>query len=289
MLPGSSHRKFTSGSHCSKRFVFSILLLNIISLYAFFAFYLRQITSLQTFTGFPAWRVTTNPRYVRWLKANNQHVPNRTVAFTKIFHGDEWNLPGLSETRAGPGSTISYTAAARALLGAAIVDLNITSIADIACSEMVWQPLIPGFDGLKLYAGFDIVASAIANASARLRGSHVQLAVRDAVAEALPRAYDLVLARDVLFHLPALDALTALELINESGSRYLATTTIDDPGLRNVFIEPGSWYPINLRMAPFYFSAPLLETLEGRPGDDYYGKKKIGIWRLPVGPRGMDG
>jgi hypothetical protein len=154
-----------------------------------------------------------------------------------------------------------------------------------------WQPLIPGFGGLRYFAGFDIVPAAIMRAQARvseLRDSGAQLPPRldlttkGMVAEPLAGAFDLVLVRDTFFHLPLTDILVALGHINASGSRYIGTTTIDINETRNIFILPGEWYALNIRKAPFFFPAPLLSSLEGETGSDFYGSKLFGIWSLPL-------
>ena len=98
--------------------------------------------------------------------------------------------------------------------------------------------------------------------------------------DSLP-AVDLVLLRDTLMHLPLTDALHVLERIDASGSRWLATTTFDT-GADNAFIAPGSWYPVNLLRAPFLLAPPLSSVLEGHPGVDRYGEKRLALWRLPI-------
>ncbi len=212
----------------------------------------------------------------------------RSRSFSDIYQKNAWNN-GQGETRAGPGSFMNYTAATRKFLGSFIRSHNITTVADLSCSEMLWQPHIPGFADLELFAGYDIVPDAIEHARERLgvgvgRNPHVKLEVLDMVTGRLPRAFDLVLVRDTLFHLPILEALQVLEMINDSGSRFLGTTTIDSPKVRNAFIEAGEWYPLNIKKPPFSFPEPLAAVVEGYKGVDFYGSKKLGVWKLPVRP-----
>jgi len=212
----------------------------------------------------------------------------RKTVFDKIFAKDLWNGHRSFDeetTRAGPGSTMSYTARVREFLGKFIAEYHIETMADLSCNEMLWQRAIPGFQDLKLYAGFDIVPSAIEVSRNRTKGmKNVELAVRDMVSQPLSRAYDLVMVRDTLFHLPLTDALQAITNINNSGSKYLGTTYVDDPKMKNVFIAPGQWYPINLRKLPFLFPAPLASVDEGQPGEALFGQKKFAIWKLPIEP-----
>ena len=237
------------------------------------------------------------PQYLRWLhRAHVAVAPLRPRAFAEIFAADSWNAPGApaavdQATRAGPGSTVRYTAKVRAFLGSFFRNYNITRVADMSCSELLWQPLIPGFGDLELFAGFDIVPGAVERARMRiadLRAAGAQLPRRveletmDLVTDRLSGAFDLVIVRDTLFHLPPTDALVALEHISASGSRFLGTTTIDIETIRNSFILPGEWYALNLRKPPFLFPAPLNSTIEGEPGADYFGSKMFGVWPLPL-------
>jgi len=216
----------------------------------------------------------------------------RKTVFDKIFAKDMWNGNRKFDeetTRAGPGSTMTYTARVRDFLGKFIAEHHIETMADLSCNEMLWQRAIPGFEDLKLYAGFDIVPHAIEVSRNRTKGmKNVELAVRDMVNQPLSRPYDLVMVRDTLFHLPLTDALQVIANINNSGSKYFGTTYVDDPKIKNVFIAPGDWYAINLRMLPFLFPAPLAAVEEGQPGNAFYGKKKFAIWKLPIEPHSGD-
>jgi hypothetical protein len=227
----------------------------------------------------------------RWIHRIHEALrPSLRPAFSEIYSADKWNsgaqtFQNDSVTRAGPGSSLIYTEKVRLFLGDFIKQRNIKTVADLSCNELLWQPLIPGFSELKLFSGFDIVPGAIQLAKDRvskLQSPTIELAVMDMTSESLSRAFDLVIVRDTFFHLPLTDVMSALSLIEASGSQYLGTTTIDDPKLRNTFILSGEWYPMNLYMPPFLFPEPILWVVEGIPGVDYYGKKKFGIWKLPL-------
>jgi hypothetical protein len=243
------------------------------------------------------------PPQSAWMqRAHTALAPSRRRTFSEIYGQDKWNVGAMPDardavTRAGPGSSLLYTAAVREFLGAFIRNHSISTVADLSCNEMLWQPLIPGFAELHSFAGFDIVPAAIAVARANMSYLAAQgvalpavtLEVMDMTSETLPRAYDLVIVRDTFFHLPITDTLAALTHIASSGSRFLGTTTIDLDKLRNAFIFPGEWYPLNLRKPPFFFPPPIAEVLEGLPGTDYWGTKKFSVWRLPLELGGADG
>ena len=236
-------------------------------------------------------------KYLRWLHSSHLNVASlRPRAFADIFRADSWNAGSMSAatdqvTRAGPGSSLEYTERVRSFLGNFFKSHNISRVADMSCSELLWQPLIPGFGDLELFVGFDIVPAAVERARARiekLRSSstrlprQIKLEVTDFVSERLFGSFDLVIVRDTFFHLPPTDALIALEHISASGSRFLGTTTIAIESIRNSFILPGEWYPLNLQKPPFSFPSPLNSTVEGFPGADYFGSKLFAIWPLPL-------
>lgn len=255
------------------------------------------LAGVAIFGAFRLSQCASAPAPLRWMQRAHQALePGRSRSFSDIYGKNKWNVGAKpdardSVTRAGPGSSLLYTAPVRAFLGSFIANFSIHSVADLSCNEMLWQPHIPGFSGLHLFSGFDIVPAAIEAARANMSSLAAQgvalpkeltLEVMDMASGLLPRAYDLVIVRDTFFHLPITDTLAALAHISSSGSRYLGTTTIDVDALRNAFIFPGEWYPLNLRKPPFLLPAPLVETKEGLPGTDYYGAKKFAVWSLPL-------
>lgn len=227
----------------------------------------------------------------------------RERVFTDIAVQDKWNNAAAPAeermTVAGPGSSLQYTAAVRAWLGDILANTSIygpiRSVVDLSCSELAWQTAITGWSSLDRFSGFDIVPAVVERAQARAEAARgvstlpvLHFGVADMVAAEAPLpAHDLVLLRDTLMHLPPTDALHALERIDASGSTWLATTTFDSPegevfGGSNVFILPGGWYPVNLQQAPFLLGPPVSSVLEGQPGVDRYGKKRLALWKLPV-------
>lgn len=252
----------------------------------------------------------------RWLlRLDARMSAQRAATFRAIAAGDTWNNPAAPAeeraTVAGPGSSMAYTAPVREWLGSLLHDaeMSISTLADLSCSELLWQTQIPGWRDLRAFSGYDIVPEVVNRARARAReavgeaadGSHLlhgaiqmrrrapsargpvlSFAVADIAHDSEPLGkFDLLLLRDTLMHLPLTDALRALERIDESGSRWLATTTFDT-ATPNAFIQPGAWYPINLELPPFELGPPHAWVAEGIPGVEFYGVKKLALWRLPA-------
>ena len=97
----------------------------------------------------------------------------------------------------------------------------------------------------------------------------------------LPRA-DLILAREVLGHLPLADGLRAIAHFEASGARWLVTTYFPPDGVVNTDIAAGRWYPIKLQDEPFNFPPPLMSAPEGEPPGSRYASKRLGLWALPI-------
>ena len=243
-------------------------------------------------------RVHAHAKRLRVNVTLHNHT-HRREAFHAISQADAWNsheTRGAGSTLAGPGSTLPYTAPVRAWLGGVLSTWRIRSVADMSCSELAWQTHIPGFFDLEAFTGFDIVPTlvqraakaaadaAIVRQTAGLSVPRFTFSSADMVSDPTFPPHDLVILRDTLMHLPIADALLALARIDASGSKWLVTTTFNnsDSGASNEFIQPGSWFPVDLLESPFFFPQPVSATLEGLPGTDRYGKKMLGLWRLPV-------
>lgn len=271
-------------------FLFTIILL---SAFASLRHIFRSNTKISLFE-----RMHAHAKRLRVNVTLHNHT-HRREAFHAISETDAWNsheTRGAGSTLAGPGSTLPYTAPVRAWLGGVLSTWRIRSIADMSCSELAWQMHIPGFFDLEAFTGFDIVPSlvqraakaaadaAIVRQTTGLSAPRFTFSSADMVSDPTFPPHDLVILRDTLMHLPIADALLALARIDASGSKWLVTTTFNnsDSGASNEFIQPGSWFPVDLLESPFFFPPPISVTLEGLPGTDRYGKKMLGLWRLPV-------
>ena len=95
----------------------------------------------------------------------------------------------------------------------------------------------------------------------------------DVTASPLPRAYDLILSRDMMIHLPNRDVASALGIFAASGSRFLlATTTEVDPEEAdnlNKELSGGSTYSdhhagrdVALELPPFRLPRPVCAAFQ---------------------------
>lgn len=191
----------------------------------------------------------------------------RSATFRRIYVRNRWNG---TETRSGPGSTMRSTTRLRETLPRLMVELGATSVLDAACGASWWMPELPG------YVGVDIVPEAVD--AVREHFPHRTYGVQDICTDDLPKA-DLVIARDVLAHLPNADVLKALGNIRRMGPRWLLLTTFIGADNRKDTMV-GGYHEIDLALAPFDLGQPERVIPDGYWEDDLiYPTKHMGLWR----------
>jgi 2-polyprenyl-3-methyl-5-hydroxy-6-metoxy-1,4-benzoquinol methylase len=170
------------------------------------------------------------------------HNQSRQQTFDDVYARHTWGSASLS----GPGSTLDGSAGARAAVLTTFKRICkakqqqgsrcTLDVLDAACGDMTWMPLVleqAAALGISVsYTGADVsqVVLGINRADAKLHArlsaatsSHTFVHL-DLVAERLPRAYDLVLARHVLMHLSNGEIAGVLRNVRSSGSHYLLAT-----------------------------------------------------------------
>jgi SAM-dependent methyltransferase len=160
------------------------------------------------------------------------------------------------ESLSGPGSTIKNTSEARKLIQDSIKSCNINSILDLGCGDWNWFQHID-LQGAS-YLGWDadtdmIIANQFNYIDEIFVENDVDFDVRDIVLEPYPKS-DLIICRDVLFHMPIEMAQHVLNKIKKS-CKYLISTCFREVEV-NEGIGDKNWgyYPINLNLSPFNLS-----------------------------------
>ena len=178
----------------------------------------------------------------------------RKDKFTNIFLNNIW---GNTESISGDGSTINYTSSIRKHLPKLIAELKVRNIFDAGCGDYNWFKEIDLPKEVN-YIGADIVEELIVDLKYKYAQENINFIQFDLVEDKI-NTFDLVICRDVLFHLPHQDKINFLNNFVASNSKYLLTTSSKSENytdFKNEDIpEPGWWSPVDLFLKPFYFPA----------------------------------
>jgi len=190
------------------------------------------------------------------------------------------------ETLSGDGSSWENTKEIRQALPLIFIRRKIHTFTDIPCGDWNWMRHVDlsGVD----YLGCDVVPEVIQ--SNRECFPEHSFQVLNLVTE-VPRRSDLILCRDLLFHLSNKWILQALANIRASQSEWLMSTSF--PYLihginRDITMENCiRWRPINLCLPPFSLPNPI-EWVQENNSPACRGRI-VGLWRvedIPEDPHG---
>lgn len=217
--------------------------------------------------------------------ANCACVPLHSDA-DRLHHWDSefktWQKVGGRESSSGVGSALSSTTNTIQTLKTVIKDYAVASMVDIPCGDMNWMSVAmrnnPEIYNLK-YKGIDIAPSLINRNQEKFSGplwKNVSFATLDIVRNPLQDKADLVLNRDMLFHLVPENGMRALQNIAQSGSHYLLSSYFpESKSTKPEMIDLGArFYRINLCRTPFNLPPPISIFPEVENG------KYLGLWDL---------
>ncbi|GHU02717.1 hypothetical protein FACS1894147_05220 [Spirochaetia bacterium] len=114
-------------------------------------------------------------------------------------------------------------------------------------------------DGI-VYLGGDIVSEIIENNIQQYQTYDVSFKEIDIIKDNLPMV-DMIFCKDFLQHLSHENIFKVIHNFKKSNSKYLLTTTYPLTWY-NWDIFDGDYRPLNLRIKPFNFPAPILKTHE---------------------------
>lgn len=181
----------------------------------------------------------------------------------------------------GRGSSLNSTLETRTTLDVILRDpsLNIKTFLDCPCGDWLWMQAV-NLTGVQ-YFGADITQRTVDENTKCFERADVHFHQIDWSC-AIPPPVDLVMARDVLFHLSTSVVLDILRHINQSGARYLFTTTFPNTTSNIVdnYVKDAIGYRnINLYGPPYNFPEPVAAT--GMEAVKQAGRH-MALWKLPV-------
>lgn len=151
---------------------------------------------------------------------------------------------------------------------------EIDSILDLACGDFNWMRKVLENSSLT-YLGVDIVEPLIEKNKLNFENDKIKFKVLDVLEDDIPGA-DLVICRDLLFHLPNKDILKIISKVVHSSSRFFLVTshlTLEANKFENIDIKAGDFRRIDLFKTPFNLPECYITSFED--------------WLFPDPPRNM--
>jgi hypothetical protein len=213
---------------------------------------------------------------LKWLRArrgggNWAHLQqgDARARFQAIYETGVWRH-GVDETPgSGSGSSLQATATLREALPALLRELGAATLLDVGCGDFTWMQSV-GIS--QKYIGVDIVESVIAQNKSRFSSEVREFFFRDAMTDELPAA-DVVMCREVLFHLSFDDIRKVLRNLLSKERKYLVLTS-DRQTLFNSDIPTGDFRLLNLEAWPLKFPAPVRVIDDSRVSPN----RIVGVW-----------
>jgi SAM-dependent methyltransferase len=190
-------------------------------------------------------------RIARQQDIDHLFTTGRKQVFDQIYTRGVWLEHSDRRTRSGSGSELDATKQVRHQLPGLLTSLGARSLLDVGCGDFTWMQHVDlGVE----YIGIDIVQSVISANQNTFASPARHFYCIDAVGDPLPPA-DVVLCREILFHLSLADIKRLVNNVKRSGAQYLIATS-DNCTAFNANIRTGDYRPLNLQRRPFHFPRP---------------------------------
>jgi SAM-dependent methyltransferase len=197
---------------------------------------------------------------------------DRRDVFSSVYDQAVWLIGRAEGSRSGLGSEVRSTAGLRENLAGLLGNLGARSLLDVGCGDFTWMQHVDLSD--IEYTGIDIVQSVIAADIKEFAAAGRRFLCLDAVEAALPGA-DVVLCREVLFHLSFADSQRLVANIVRSGAKHLIATSDSGTGF-NADIKTGDFRVLNLRKRPYRLPQPLAWIAD----DSVLKGRALGVWAV---------
>jgi SAM-dependent methyltransferase len=208
-------------------------------------------------------------------------APDRARVFSYIYDRGLWRNGESHGSLSGVGSELQATDGLRSELSALLASLPARSILDVGCGDFTWMQHVDLFE--MKYVGVDIVPTVMEANKKAFSSTSREFILLDAVTDRLPTC-DVVLCREVLFHLSFADGQRLLENIRMSGALHVLLTS-DTGTAFNADIKTGDFRILNLQKRPYRLPPPKAWIPDGAVSPT----RGLALWRCedlpPSGPR----
>ena len=151
------------------------------------------------------------------------------------------------ESLSGPGSHVSNTTEVVTVLDKFILENNIASILDLGCGDWNWFKNIDKQSAT--YEGWDACPQMISDNFKYYGCKSVAFNTKDIVTETYPTV-DLIICRDVLFHMTTDISIKVIDKI-KSSCKYFLCTSFNDVKQNKPHGAGWGFYKINTNISPF--------------------------------------
>lgn len=190
--------------------------------------------------------------------------------FSNIYKYKLWFSNRESES--GAGSTLRATQHIREELPTLLKEVRAKNLVDIGCGDFYWMKEVHlPCD----YVGIDIVKSVVERNISLYAKSDVKFIHGDMIEEPIPLEADVILCREVIFHLSYNDGLKLINNISSSNARYFIVTS-DSAVLKNKDIRTGAYRSLNLNLPPYKFPPATIKIEDSGVSISRY----LGVWEI---------
>ena len=215
-------------------------------------------------------------KYLYFRVLRQQSIQDR---FVSIYKNNLWNS---KESVSGTGSEIAYTQNLRNWLKVAIDNYSFNKICDAPCGDFNWMRLVIDNQNIE-YIGYDIVPELIQRNSALFSNERIKFVHSNICVDKIENC-DLLIVRDVLFHMSFSDINLFLKNISSVSYKYLLTTShITPTTFKNSDIESGDFRQLNIFSYPFYFKREhIVESINDYPEGYDFPREMVLISKINV-------
>jgi len=190
------------------------------------------------------------------------HTAELTVAFSTIYENRTWTdaLPGMPAS--GRGALYERSLSVVQFIEGRIASGDVRSIVDVGCGDLTWMSNIDAVtNGDVNYVGYDIVP-ALVDEHRLLPWGEFRLG--DVTAPGFRVEADLVIVKDVLFHLEDHQIDAALGNLAGSAWSYLLLTSTENESNAGRVFDRWHYAPVNFCAPPYSFTPEeVLDRIDG--------------------------
>lgn len=167
--------------------------------------------------------------------------------FENIYEKSLWNNSNANIPLSGPGSSLENTKLYSEILNKFIYDNECKTVLDLGCGDLTWIHKTPFFNDNDIkYTGVDIVESLITSHLNKF--PEKQFLCKDITTYKVFDKADIIIIRDVIFHLKNNDIITIFDNIKDKFKFIIITSNRDNVNTdnfniwhystKNIHIEP---------------------------------------------------